>query len=158
MISPLFVQHSAFSGYDLDMRFRKSFGLLGWLLLFFLCLQAFEWFDKRHLSHWDEKYCVFLAFATLFQAFSRYLVWWDIDSTGLHQRQWRSKKELTIAWDKVLCVRNAIPGVTWDGTVAVYFDDPGTKLGFRYLVTTPEQRKKFIAALREYAPNATFKI
>jgi hypothetical protein len=48
----------------------------------------------------------------LHQALSRYLVWWDIDSDGLHQRHWRSKKEFAIAWDKILVVRNAIPGVT----------------------------------------------
>lgn len=101
---------------------------------------------------------IFLAVMVLVQALSRYLIYWDIDSDGLHQRQWRSKKELTIAWDKVLCVRSAIPGVTWDGTVAVYYDYPDSKLGFRYLVTTPENRKKFVAALREQAPNATFKI
>lgn len=101
---------------------------------------------------------VFWAILVLFQALSRYLIYWDVDSDGLHQRQWRNKKEFTIAWDKVLCVRNFIPGMKWDGTVAVYYDYPDSKLGFRYLVTTPEHRKKFIAALREYASNATFKI
>lgn len=140
------------------MRFRKRFGFLGWFFMIYLFIQAFSWLDVRHLSHLDVMYCIILAFIIVFQAFSRYLVWWEIDSNGLHQRQWRSKKDFTIAWDKILVVRNAIPGVNWDGSVAVYYDCPESKLGFKYLVTTPEKRKKFIAALRIYAPNATFKI
>ena len=140
------------------MRFRKSFGYIGGFWLFYLCTQAFFWFVDRHPSYWTIICCIPVAIMVLFQALSRYLIYWDIDSDGLHQRKWRSKKEFTIAWDKVLCVRNMIPGMTWDGTVAVYYDCPESKLGFKYLVTTPEKRKKFIAALREYAPNATFKI
>jgi hypothetical protein len=135
-----------------------SFGFRGCFMLFVLCTQALYWFVERHPSHWWIMTCIFCAFLVLFQALSRYLVWWDIDSDGIHQRYWRSKKEFTIAWDKILCVRSAIPGFTWDGTVAVYYDFPDSKLGFKHLVTTPENRKRFISALRQYAPQATFKI
>jgi hypothetical protein len=126
--------------------------------MFILCSQIFSWIVGRHLSQGAIFLCVLSAIMVLFQAFSRYLFYWDIDSEGLHQRHFGSKKDFSIAWDKVLCVRSAIPGVTWDGTVAVYYDHPESKLGFKYLVTTPEHRKRFIAALREYAPKATYKI
>ncbi len=94
------------------MRFRKSFGWTGWLFLLFLCSQAFFELNERHPSHWRVTFYIFLVLMVLHQALSRYLVWWDIDSDGLHQRHWRSKKEFAIAWDKILVVRNAIPGVT----------------------------------------------
>jgi hypothetical protein len=90
--------------------------------------------------------------------FGRYFIYWDLDSNGIHERWFGFKKELQAAWDKVLVVRNFLPGVRWDGTVSVYFDDPGSKLGFSYFVITPQHRKKFIAALREYAPQAKFQV
>jgi hypothetical protein len=85
---------------------------------------------------------------------SRYFVYWDLDSNGLHQRRFWSKKE--IGWGTVLHVRNCIPGIRWDGTVSVYYDRPASKSGFGYVVTGPEHRMQFIEAVRKFAPQATF--
>jgi hypothetical protein len=97
-------------------------------------------------------------FGALLQFFIQRNVYWDIDSEGLHRRNLRSKKEFSITWDKVLVVRNMIPGLRIDGTVAVYYDNPGSKLGFKYIVAKPKDRKQFIVALRSFAPQAKFTI
>ena len=121
-------------------------------------MSTFSWFIEKHPGHFTVINPIIFSLLVLFQALGRYLVYWDLDSDGLHRRQLGSKNEFTIAWGKVLVVRNIIPGISWDGTVAVYYDDPASKLGFAYLVAMPEKRKQFIAALRDYAPQATFKV
>jgi hypothetical protein len=98
------------------------------------------------------------ALLVAYQAFGRYFIYWDLDSNGIHEWRFGSKKELLPAWDKVLVVRNFVPGVRWDGTVSVYFDDPAKKSGFSYFVTTPQHRREFIEALHRFAPQATFDV
>ncbi len=140
------------------MRFRKSFGLLGWIGLFCACNGFLSWLTERHPGPLLIFNIVLPILLVAYQAFGRHFIYWDLDSNGIREWRFGSKKELLPGWDKVLVVRNFIPGVRWDGTVSIYFDDPGSKLGFSYFVTTPQRRKEFIAALREHAPQAKFQV
>jgi hypothetical protein len=100
---------------------------------------------------------VFLSLA-LIKLISRNYIYWELDSGGLHARKIWGKREFVVAWDKVVAVRNFIPGISWDGRVSVYYEPPIPTNGFRYVVTTPERRNEFIAALREFAPHAKFEV
>jgi hypothetical protein len=146
------------------MRFRKRFGLLGWVNVFGACFYAFDWFVGRSSS----TSAIILALrgfaiaafscAALLMILDSRSVYWELDSNGLHQCRFGSAKELTVAWDEVIVVRDVIPGLRLDGTVAVYYKFPGSKLGFKRIVVLPERRNELIAALRRFAPQATFTV
>jgi hypothetical protein len=140
------------------MRFRRSFGLLGWLWAFFACDGVYSWLAGGHPRPLSIINVICPILLVAYQAFGRYFIYWDLDSNGIHEWWFGHKKELLTAWDKTLVVRNFLPGVRWDGTVSIYLDDPGTKLGFSYFVTTPQRRKEFIAAIRQYAPQAKLRV
>jgi hypothetical protein len=140
------------------MRFRKSFGAAGWNALGLAGLfMAIRFLDRQ--PNWLVTVApfVFLSLA-LIKLISRNYIYWELDSSGLHVRKIWGKKEFVVAWDKVIAVRNFIPGVSWDGKVSVYYEPPIPTNGFRYVVTTPERRNEFIAALREFAPHAKFEV
>jgi hypothetical protein len=146
------------------MRFRAKFGLVGWIFVSFACFYVHDWFFWRgqSTSAIISAFRVFAATAWASLALLEFLksrfAYWDIDSDGLHQRRFGNKKEFTIPWDKVIAVRNRIPGMSWDGTVSVYYELPASKLGFNHIVAVPEHRKELIAALRKFAPQATFEV
>jgi hypothetical protein len=146
------------------MRFREKFGPLGWFVVSLACFYACDWFFLRGpststatsaLRGFDAAVWTCLALLIFLKRRSAY---WDLDSDGLHQRRFGSKKELTVAWEKVTVVRNVIPGISWDGTVAVYYELPGSKLGFGRIVAVPERRKVFIESLQRFAPQAKFNV
>jgi hypothetical protein len=147
------------------MRFRQKSGPLVWGYLLLMCFYACDFIFSIfwHSPSTSSTSLVFhgviaagWACAALFLFLSRRSAYWDLDSDGLHQRQFGSKTELTIPWEKVLAVRNLIPGFSWDGTVSVYYEFPASKLGFKHIVAVPQRRKELIEALRGYAPQATF--
>ena len=130
----------------------------GWSSLGFACVYAALWLIDRRPGRMVAVVAVVFLISALLQAISRRWFYWDIDSTGLHQRHLWSKKEIGVAWDKVIIVRNFIPGLRWDGTVSVYYERPMSRNGFSYIVATPERRKEFIATIRRFAPQAKFEI
>ena len=140
------------------MRFRRSFGLLGWIWTWCACNEVFSWLTGLHPRPLDIGSFILFVLLVAYQAFGRYFNYWDLDSEGIHESYFGSKKDLLLGWDKVLVVRNFIPGMRWDGTVSIYFDDHASKSGFSYFVTTPQRRKEFIAGLREYTPQAKFQV
>jgi hypothetical protein len=146
------------SGYAAGMRFRKSFGLLGWIWVWIACNEVFSWLTGLHPRPLHIASFILTALLVAYQALGRYFIYWDLNSSGIHEWYFGRKKELIPAWGKVLVVRNFLPGMRWDGTVSIYFDNPASKTGFSYFVTTPHQRKDFIAALRRFAPQAKFRI
>lgn len=132
--------------------------MLGWIWTFCACNGVYSWLTERHARSLDIVQFILCALLVAYQLFGRYFMYWDLDSEGIHERYLGSKKELLPAWDKVLVVRSFFPGFPWDGTESIYFDDPASKSGFSYFVTTPQHRKEFITALRQFAPQATFKL
>jgi hypothetical protein len=146
------------------MRFRAKFGLYGWVSALFSCFYVYDFFFWRGpststiISVLRGFAAATLAFGALLLFISRRNSYWDLDCDGLHQRQFGRNMEFTIPWDKVVAVRNLIPGFGWDGTVSVYYDFPASKLGFKHITTVPERRNELIAALRRFAPQATFTV
>jgi hypothetical protein len=140
------------------MRFQRSFGLLGWFWAWCACSGIFSLLTERHPSLLSIVNVIVPALLVAYQAFSRYFIYWDLDCNGIHESWFGRKKERLPAWDKVLVVRNFVPGMRWDGTVSIYFDDPASRLGFSYFVTTPQHRRVFIETMHRFAPQATFTV
>ena len=132
--------------------------MLGSIWIWIACSEVFSWLSGLHPRPLDIASFILCILLVAYQLFGRYFMYWDLDSNGIHEWWFGYKKELLSSWDKVLVVRNFIPGVRWDGTVSIYFEDPGSKLGFSYFVTTPQRRKEFIAAVKEHAPQAKFQV
>jgi len=117
---------------------------------------TFLWLRPRHPDLSGALTPAIFFTLALLQFLCRYFVYWDVGADGLHERIF--VRHAHIAWDKIRHVRPYVPGLKWGGVVSVYFSRTESRFGFGYIVTMPEHRKKFVAALQRYAPQATFDV
>ena len=83
-----------------------------------------------------------------------FLTYWDFESDGLRERRlWRTK---TIPWAEVTYVG------PWESAsskwVAIEYERKAPLSDRGRVIVTPARRKAFIAALRQFAPQAEFEI
>ena len=81
------------------------------------------------------------------------IVYWECAPSGLRERRiWRIKD---VQWDQVRQIGRWKPK---DDTVAVIFARPAPLSTSGCIVADPTDRAGFLAALRQYAPLANFKL
>jgi hypothetical protein len=143
------------SGYAVAMRFRPKFGLFETYTLIggVFCLSAFvkAWFfhANYHFSIWEGLEGTLFILSSLYLVLNRFLVYWEIDSTGLRARTfWIVSK---IAWIEVTRVCGYPSERPSSDSVQVEY------MGGQ-IVANPEDRFAFISALRRFAPEAEFEV
>jgi hypothetical protein len=82
------------------------------------------------------------------------LVYWDLDSAGLHERRlWGERK---IPWQEVIRVSAWNPEQTSSDFLAVHYARSAPMSDRGSVIANPDDRKQFLAGLRRYAPLTVF--
>ncbi len=144
--------------YPPRMRFRAKFGLMGWFWTMMACFYAyillFRW---RPTMFGVAVISIFLI--ALLQIASRLSVHWYLDEVSLRVQSFGTRKE--VVWAEVTHVggqASLIPGETSSACLRVDYARPAPMSEKGYILATPDDRPQFIAALRRFAPHATFEV
>jgi hypothetical protein len=141
--------------YPPRMRFRAKFGLLGWIWTLMACFYAYNsLFRSRPSIVGGAVICMFLM--VLLQILSRLFVYWDLDEVSLRVQSFWTKKE--IAWAEVTHVGGLVPDKPSSAYLRVDYARPAPMSEQGHILANPEDRVKFIATLRRFAPQATFEV
>jgi hypothetical protein len=92
----------------------------------------------------------------LFQILSRLLVYWELDESSLRVQSFRTTREIALA--EVTHVGGLVPGKPSSACLRVDYARPAPMSEQGYILATPKDRVRFIAALRRFAPQATFEV
>ena len=103
----------------------------------------------------------FLAYCLCIVAWSQFgsyfFGYWELDSISFRARSpwtWSLKE---VPWEEVTHVRS-LPSGPYSGGFLVEHTRPAPMLDSGHILANPRDREQFIAALRRYAPQATFEV
>jgi hypothetical protein len=141
------------------MRFRSK---LAWVPLATAMLYlgiSFGGWKRHHATGIREAYvatCFLWGSLGLFSLASYFLVWWDLDDTGITQRRLWSRK--FVPWHEITHIGPWQPGkkpiyntVAIDYLRTAPLSDRGS-----FLIQQPSQRDALLASLHSHAPQAIF--
>jgi hypothetical protein len=84
------------------------------------------------------------------------LVYWDVNSNCLRERRlWHTRE---VAWSEVTHVGAWNPEQPASDTLAIHYARPAPMSDKGDVIANPDDRQQFIAALRRFAPQATFDV
>ena len=148
-------------GYSLGMKFQAKFGSADVGMLWVACIWVFVWLTApSHLPHgWNSLMASVWAVGPLWRVLRHYFVYWELEPACLREVRYWVKRD--IPWQEVTHV-GGFPA-TWassDFLQVDFFHSPEVTpyTGRDRLVFQPGDRDGFIAALRRFAPQATFDV
>lgn len=90
------------------------------------------------------------------RVFQNRFVYWDVESAGLcEHRFWKTK---AVPWEEITQVSGFFTGKHPSLTITVDYSRSAPMSDRGHILADPEDRDQFIAALRRYAPNASFDV
>ena len=87
---------------------------------------------------------------------TKLFVYWDVNSGCLRERRLWNTKE--VAWQEVTHVGAWNPKQPASDTLAIHYARSTPMSDRGDVIAAPEDRQQFIAALRRFAPHATFDV
>jgi hypothetical protein len=139
------------------MRFRAKFGALGWFWAGLAC----SWVIAAAFKHSHSEFGIhgvtaaLCASPRLLQVLARFFTYWDLDSTGLHERRLWYRKE--IAWEEVTHV-GGFNGRPSASMLEVDYFRAAPMSDRSRILANPDDRRGFIQELRKFAPQADFNV
>jgi hypothetical protein len=136
------------------MRFRTNFGAIGCFYVFMAGFYLLMWTNFRHLRTFDLLTLWAWILLAALQMLSRAFVYWDLDASGLKEhRFWRTK---LVLWQNVSRVSSPNPRRPSSEFLRIEYRIPASNSKPSRINAGPTTRKEFVAALREFAPQAEF--
>jgi hypothetical protein len=135
------------------MRFRQEIRLLdkAKLVLGLLCLLRFAFIP--HFSATSQWWIIVLPLSALQTILDKSFIYWECNPDGLRERRfWRIKD---VPWEEVRQVGRWRPKAE---TLAVIYAHPAPFSSSGCIVADPADPAGFLAALRQFAPQAVFDI
>jgi len=131
------------------MRFRTKTGLPTWLICVYVCVGLCVLIlGIRSSSFLNASLGSFLILVALLHVLIQLFIYWQLNTVSLRQRKFWKKKE--ISWPDV----NSISRFGTTDSVQIMYRHQAEDYSF--IVASPKENSKFIAALRLFAPQAHF--
>jgi hypothetical protein len=138
------------------MRFRAKFGLLGWAYVGSALLVLVLRLGRGHHNDVLATLAVFLPVFAAFKILAQIVVYWDLDSVGLHERRLWGERQ--IPWQEVTRVSAWNPERPSSDFLAVHYARSAPMSDRGSVIANPDDRDQFLADLRRYAPLAVFDV
>lgn len=138
------------------MRFRAKFGMLGWTSIAMACFVIVLRLSPGHHNEALRIMVPFWIFNAAIIVLTKVFVYWDVNSGCLRERRLWNTKE--VAWQEVTHVGAWNPKQPASDTLAIHYARSTPMSDRGDVIADPEDRQQFIAALRRFAPHATFDV
>jgi len=150
--------HPQKSSYPHPIRFRAKFGWQGWFFVTLGILYTVQAVVDHHRGRDPLSGCVVAIwiFNALVRVLTKLFRYWEVDASSLRVRNFWSTKEFP--WDEVIWVGNYIPSQPSSGFLQIDYARPAPLSERGHILANPEDRPAFLAALRQFAPQATFQV
>lgn len=137
------------------MRFRAKFGALSWCWVGLACFVLVLWASGLRARPLGGLIASIVLLA-LVQVIAHIFIFWDVDADGLRERRlWKTR---TVAWRQVHHVGSWNPRQPASDYLSIEFTRAEPSASRGRVIAHPEDRDKFIATLRRFAPDAIFDV
>ena len=142
------------------MRFWNKFRLRRLTFFPLPCLYALFWFFSRHSSFahndWYGLHVVLWTLVAVIWFVRQNFIYWELDLGCLRQRWLWKKTDVVLQDVKSVGYMNYKRPSSWG--LEIDYIHPGPMIVRDTMLVDPVDREQFIAALRQFAPQATFDV